>query len=453
MNPVKKYLESSEILKILEASEPDKKVNVINWTLVEKEKNLLGFLGCYFSLKIEAQIDDIDVVKYFFVKTAPCAESQAKFMEKNGIFRKEAKIYIEILSSMSSIVNGCKWTPKCYFARNDILVMDDLSQENYHVMPLLQNFTKAHVQAVLKSLAILHANSFYLEKCVHKKPLDQIYDDCLFEVSVAKFNKWFLVGLEAVKTIAIQRTKYSKHPEMVQLIKDNFNEQIVDKVFESCNNFPSKYAKVLCHRDTWRNNIMFKFNPHTDGEIDFSVPSGAALLDYQLMRYAPPATDVIMTIYLLQRIKEREMDYQENIQYYYDCLTEMLKNLGLNVSECLPYEEFVETCEYFKLCMLIIKTVSMEMTHLPDEELAKLYADKDGYEYFCVGDRGDTCVHFIDTDEFFRDWMVEGVEELLEKSIFSSKLFRFFHHYLWENDDSDYYLQEGYKALCFLVLI
>uniref|UniRef100_A0A336MUK5 CSON005415 protein n=1 Tax=Culicoides sonorensis TaxID=179676 RepID=A0A336MUK5_CULSO len=412
MSHSKKHLNETEILKILKKSEPSKIVTVTDWTLIEKEDQLLGFLGNYYSLKIEALIDDRQKTKYFFVKTLPENVEDGDILEGVNLFHKESIIYSKIFEIMPA--SSKKWTPSCFYTRSDILVLEDLSQENYQIMPKNAHFSKIHIQLVLKSLATLHANSFYLEKCILRSPIDAIHGDLLSEVSVTKSNGWFHVGLNAIKTVAITRTKFSHNPDMIKLIEANFTSKITDQVIEICNNYSVKFRKVLCHRDIWRNNIMFKFNRKVDGEIDFNSPTSAALIDYQIARYMPPGADVMMTLFLLQRIKDREIDYQENIKYYYYCLNESLKNLNLKIDDFLSYEEFLETCEYFKLLVAVLKCVFIPMSHLPDGEIEKLYANKEIYHKFIMEDRGEISIKFIDTNEFFRNWMIESVEELIE---------------------------------------
>lgn len=331
-------------------------------------------------------------------------------MEGMRLFEKEAKIYSDILGAMPS--SRIKWAPNSYYTRNDVLVLDDLSKENYQLMPPQQVFTKEHVQLVLKSLAILHANSFYLEKEVLKQPIDEVFSEFLFETSVNRTNVWFTTGVAAIQTIALKRTRFSKDPKMVKWIQDDF-DPVISKIYDMCNNYPKHFTKAFCHRDVWRNNLMFKFGSDS-GKVNFNKPLECLLIDYQIARYMPPGMDVVMTLYMLQYIKERQVDFQDNLKYYYEQLRESMKELRMNVEDYLMYDEFLETVEYFKLLGAVIKCIFLQMTHLPDGEIDKIHAEEDDYFQFIMVDRGDNLVNYIDSDDHFKKWMVESVEELLE---------------------------------------
>lgn len=336
-------------------------------------------------------------------------------MQGIGLFRKEAKIYSEILAAMPC-PTSTKWAPKSYYTRNDILVLDDLSIENYHLMPTRHDFSKKHVQLVLKSLATMHANSVYLEKHILKKSIGDVYGEILFEVSVDESNVWFNKGIAAIKTIALKRTRFSKDPKMLQWIQDNFDHAIT-KVFEISRNYPKEFTKVFCHRDIWRNNLMYKFGTDETNQVDYDKPLESLLIDYQIARYMPPAADVNMTLYMLQRAKVRAADFQKNLKYYYEQLDLSMKELNMNIEEFLSFKDLLETIDYFKLLGAILKCIFLQMTHLPDGEIDKIHADDDVYHQFIMVDRGDILIKYLDTDEYFRNWMVESVEELVEMLI------------------------------------
>ncbi|XP_063708210.1 uncharacterized protein LOC134836872 [Culicoides brevitarsis] len=405
-------LNDSEILKILQNSEGSKAFSVVNWTLTEKGGALLGFLGGYFSLKIEAVIDGQPATKIYFVKTLPASAQQSEFMDGMNLFQKEADIYSKILASMPNHKTS-KWTPKPYYCRKDILVLEDLTLENFQLMPPRQQFTKSHVQLVLKCLATLHANSFYLEKSVLKKPLNEVHEDIFFEVSITETNEWFTCGVRAIKTIAMSRTRFSKDPQHVKWLEDNF-DNVISKIYAMKDNCPERFTKIFCHRDIWRNNLMFKFGKNEKNEDDFRNPLECALIDYQIATYQPPGVDVAMTLLMLQQRKEREMDFDENLKYYFEQLTDSLKVLGLDVADILSFSELLETFEHFKVIAATLKCIFLQMTHLPEGEIEKFHSNDDDYRQFILIDRGDTLVKYIDTDDFFKSWMVEAVEELIE---------------------------------------
>lgn len=343
----------------------------------------------------------------FFVKTLPTGSEQRKFMIETNLFRKEATIYTDILSRMSSIGSTC--AAKSYFARDDILVLEDLTLKGYKLMPERTNFSQKHVQIVLKTLANLHAMSINFEKTTLKDSMDKIYDKTLFEAIIDSDNTWFQTGLKTIEMIALNRSKCGRDPVMCKLIKDQLLKGF-EKIYDLVRKPPSQYRKVLCHRDIWRNNLMFQFKEPTN---DYSEPIDCVLVDFQLARCVPPAVDIIVTLYLLQQTNERKRDFLDNLKHYYDCLGMSLKHFEMDVQEILPFDEIVESCEHFKLLGALIKAIYIQTTYFPCEEMKKLRSDDEKYKDFVNNDRS-ILLKFIDTDKIFRDWMLEAVEELVE---------------------------------------
>lgn len=308
------------------------------------------------------------------------------------------------------------WLPECYYARDDLLVLEDLSLQNYRLLPPQVEFSSNHIKTVLKSLAIMHASSLNFERNIVKKPLTEAYDGMLFEVTVARRNNWFRAGLRAIEQVALQRTKYSN--EMHQVIQEKFFDAM-NVVFDMVDNdlVPYDFINVLCHRDLWRNNLMFKFNMDGNGEVDFNDPQETVLIDFQIARYLPPAVDVLMLLFLLQRNDDRKSRYEDHVSHYYACFNDALAHFAMDIESIFPFEELLRTCEHFQLLGAVLKGVFLPMTHLPPGVIDEIHKDADKYRKFIAVDRSDTILHFIDTDEYFRNWMVEAVEELIEMTL------------------------------------
>lgn len=315
------------------------------------------------------------------------------------------------------------WLPKCYYARDDLLVLEDLSLNNHHLLPPDIEFSSDHIKIVLKSLANMHASSINFETNVIKKPLNETFGEMLFEVTVARRNNWFRAGLRAIEQVGLQRTKYSKNSETHQLIQDKFFDAM-NVVFDMVDNnlVPFDFLNVICHRDLWRNNVMFKFGKDQNGDVDFHVPQEAVLIDFQIARYLPPAVDVLMLLFLLQRNNDRKERYKDHLDHYYSCLKDALGNFDMVIERIFPLEELWRTCEYFQLLGAVLKGVFLPMTHLPAGVIDEIHKDADKYRKFIAVDRSDTILHYIDTDKYFGEWMVEAVEELIEMTLLKQTL-------------------------------
>uniref|UniRef100_A0A336N305 CSON005415 protein n=1 Tax=Culicoides sonorensis TaxID=179676 RepID=A0A336N305_CULSO len=411
-------LSDADVFKVIKNALKTSVIEIKSWTLKEKDGEPTGFLGEYLILEIEALIDQNAVKLNFFVKSLPSSSQIKEFVKGINLFHKEATVYSQLLSPMISATD-LRFSANSYFSRDDVIIFENLSLQNFHLMPPEMKFNQKHVRTILNSLAQLHASSIVYEQNVLSKPFDEVYGDVLFEVSFCKTNKWFVTGMKSIVMIALKRSKYSKNPEMCALINEKFMQGL-ETIYELVREIPPKFKKVLCHRDIWRNNLMFKFDIKNGNEIDYSSPIECALVDFQLARYLPPAEDILMTLYVLQRKHDREMAFSDNLNYYYDLLGKYLRKFDLNVNEILPFNELLDSCEHFKLVGLLIKAIYLQTAQLPLGEMEKMREDDEKYQNYITNDRPEL-LNYIDTDEDFREWMVEAVDELIDYILIEKK--------------------------------
>lgn len=174
---------------------------------VENFGNYLGFLGEYFRLKINADVNGQKKELKFFMKSLPITDlKQRQMLIETGIFQKEVKLYENLLPKLSQLslsTNEMAWCPTVYCHRDDILVLEDLSLKGYKILPREQEFNQNHVEAVLKSLARFHCSSIVYEaELGGEEPIRQTYEKTLFETSVDDIT-WFHAGLKVTVVFII----------------------------------------------------------------------------------------------------------------------------------------------------------------------------------------------------------------------------------------------------------
>jgi hypothetical protein len=86
---------------------------------------------------------------------------------------------------------------------------------------------------------------------------------------------------------------------------------------------------VLCHGDFCRNNILFRY--------DSGKPCDAILFDLQQVKYASPATDLSVFMYLNTSSELRNQHWDDLFGEYHTTLTRNLARIvGCSVEELLP---------------------------------------------------------------------------------------------------------------------
>lgn len=191
-------LSESECKKIVRKATRAENVKVAK-AKIESIGSYLGFLGEYFRLDIEASVDDVRLDLTFFIKSLPIADlKQRKMLEDTGIFKKEVQLYETLIPELAKLTpDRNRWCSNAFLTRDDLLILDDLSQEGYKIFPFQFKFNQVHVEVTLKTLASFHSSSIVYEKThqIAGKSIKERFGEILFETSVADIT-WFHAGLK-----------------------------------------------------------------------------------------------------------------------------------------------------------------------------------------------------------------------------------------------------------------
>jgi Ser/Thr protein kinase RdoA (MazF antagonist) len=120
--------------------------------------------------------------------------------------------------------------------------------------------------------------------------------------------------------------KSGKYDERVggdwKLVHKKFSEAW-ERYIEMAAEPSSKFRNIICHRDLWLNNILFKYD--TSGK-----PEEVALVDFQIYRYCPPALDLTMFMYVTTTREFREQHLLSLLLTYHRELCMALQAAGLD---------------------------------------------------------------------------------------------------------------------------
>lgn len=271
-----------------------------------------------------------------------------------------------------------------------------------------------HIKCALHSLASFHAANIAYERFElepRRRTIGAEHADAMFETSYTNDNPWCMTGIRSLKVAALRSKKYGMGSCYEKVIRDGFVER-VSKVFELIEN-PSIAARsvpwVCCHRDLWKNNLMYQFD---DEEDDFSSPLGCLLVDYQICRYLPLPLDVIICILLPSR---DHSILDECLNCYYEALRDQLHRLEVHIDDVMTFEVFVASCKYFQLFPLMQQGIFTTLTSLPEEYCLDLIKnDEAKYMDICLVNRDELVNEFMDKSEYYRTTLMDSVERLIE---------------------------------------
>lgn len=176
-----------------------------------------------------------------------------------------------------------------------------------------------------------------------------------------------------------------------------------------------KFRNVLCHRDLWQNNLIFKFERNAKNVIDFTKPTECILIDFQICRYLPPVIDVIGLISVSTRLAHRKQFYPYYFQFYYDALTKELNKYQIDVSEVLSWDEFQRSVKELEMLPLVISSVCRPMTTLSSDILLSLKSENpDRYMSIMTVNRHEFIVELMENDAEYKEIVIESYGELLD---------------------------------------
>lgn len=388
----------NECLRIIQKADPKSDLKFMSYT-TERFGDHLGYLGEYYRLWITVHLNNEKIEKLqFFVKSLPIVDirSRREMLIESGIFHKEMNVYRNLLQKFVELDLEHKddglWCPRIYLVREDLIVFSDLTLQDYEILPFSTfDFSQQHVEATLRSLANFHACSMiyeYKEKvCIGKQ-----FGDILFETSIADIP-WFTIGLEIIRHIA--ETDFNVENS------DLFYEKIFS-ITEMQENSPFNVPKVLCHRDLWKNNLMFRKNP-----------LHCVLIDFQTVRYLPLSVDVIMAIICTTRREHYERMLSYYFLYYYQHLDRKLRKFSINLKTLMNFQNFVKSCKYHKKVVVVYKTLVVTETQV-SPELFDDFTKEDHVEYL-EGDRYKFVKKFMDHSSGFKERMLESIQAVVDE--------------------------------------
>lgn len=423
----------------------------------------------------DPQSDDEDDERSltFFVKLLPTSMGQLNYVEEMRIFEKETELYQFLIPRLQDIAIGAKeWAAQSYLSKDDkVLILEDLRLDGFQMLSCkLGQFDLDHLLVASAVIGRFHASSMILENRTRESIL-QLYPNVLNEAAYpddgkesARINN----AIAALLGLILHIPKYQSDIRALEVIQRELPTLMKKMIeFVKCSR---KYRNVFCHGDLWANNFLFLYesvpdnddssgnesntefcleevvdveiNHETessaeiacvlkdlDGQLmaaknvmranKISQPVDARLVDFQLSRYAPPATDLMTFLHMTTSKDVREKHTKLICENYYDSLRVELDRVGLDVNYELPKEQFWETVHYYSCAGLIEACYFSHITLVPEEVIEKVFANSEEFGLFMGSPekRSEVCTNVFQSDKKYRERMTELLVELIDSHI------------------------------------
>ncbi|XP_063834336.1 uncharacterized oxidoreductase dhs-27-like [Ostrinia nubilalis] len=352
---------------------------------------------------------DKNEIQSVIVKTLVNTTRQELF---HDIHKREVTVYNVILPRFKEVqekIDAEKRVllPECLYSNADrskeIIILRDLGESGFVGDDTLAEFKELNlnqVQLILTELAKFHALSFVLENQDYENycKIKLKFEDILYQENFlckSKLRNYFFesydMSVNLVTDSEARKKLVKARPKLLELLK-MYNQ-------------PSKHS-VLCHGDLWVNNMLFK------KESDHSK---ICFIDFQAMRCASPATDIVYFMYLCTTSKFRSEHFKQLQFDYYDTLNSTLKDYDIDVNSVYPRDEFEKDVrENLPLGLLIALVELRILTLTPeDEAVMKGNANIPGWDWI----PGEVELYKYRVNDVVDESVENGVLELLMSKV------------------------------------
>ncbi|XP_059487693.1 uncharacterized protein LOC132203727 [Neocloeon triangulifer] len=366
-----------------------------------------GFLSQILRVVIKVQVGEQNFTSKFVAKRPPNLESQMKMVNEFGVFKHE----IGIFERCAPILwKTCADLPmvRCYLTKENLIYMEDLKEKGFvaliqSVVDLREDvLTIEHIKMGIRTLAKFHAASVGVN-WLEEFP-DIFTEDVMFEKSDIMKN----VIKQCVKKIVVPITKHHFNDE--KFVKSSewlASEEYLKIVTEICKPHP-KFLNVLCHGDSWANNMMFKFDPETGNPLEIK------LIDFQISRYAPGNRDLMYFIYVCCTPDFRKNYEKELLNTYWSFFTEECSRQHFELTH--TWEQFCDDFDSirpFGLMMSAIMRPGIFMDGAFPEGEEEL-TDEQFQTMMDGGSGEEQAIMTFKNNPKFRAEMISAIEEVAE---------------------------------------
>lgn len=200
---------------------------------------------------------------------------------------------------------------------NECIVLEDLCRTGYQMHDRFADLMPAHVALVMSAYAKLHAVSLAMKQKQPQQlaPFQQMLD--IFEQRRSDLG--LAAYFEQLKHSALDALCPQSDGSYVQRLQAYFGRgsyfELLSSLLSASNCEP---FAVVCHGDSWNNNFLYRCSPGSE------QPSEVRLIDWQLMRYASPVTDLAYFLFSCTTRAFRRQHFQPMLELYYEELRQQL---------------------------------------------------------------------------------------------------------------------------------
>ncbi|XP_019551814.3 uncharacterized protein LOC109421739 [Aedes albopictus] len=296
-----------------------------------------------------------------------------KLFRADEAFANEINAYAQLVPVMRRFSQDRLPFPVCHYAgkdtEGDLIVMEDLTCSGFYMVDRRRNLSYRQCRMVLEELASFHAVSLAMKlvKPVQFHTMKEKVTEIVYNDAAAEF---YTHSLETSLRGTLDSLHYSNRDGSLDApIKaiEKLSGRLYQIMSSAVRNSHEPW-RVLCHGDTWVNNLMFN-----EGH------DRVKLIDLQTMRYTSPVIDILHLLYTSTGVEIRSTYGDELIRNYQEALVTALRSyVPASKSFVLPALEATFSYENIRaeyddrilyglgIAMWLLPAVTFHPDHIPD---------------------------------------------------------------------------------------
>ncbi|CAG9767603.1 unnamed protein product [Ceutorhynchus assimilis] len=393
------FIHQENIYQIIKKKFQTNDIELINFDLVTINEKF-GHMSKYYHLKIRTSINNKIQEDTLFIKLLFSDSELVKQIAEAGAAKKESFFYNTLypLYEEYGLRELLDFAPKCYLATAKGLIV--LENIKYSTLKSDTFLNVEQLKLVLDKIAKFHVCSLILEELLSEKlgkPY-RIYDEYpeYFQENIivpqGELYGWVMGGLLATKYFIKQLQKSNKN---IEEKLNNIWQKTYDQLKKS-----TTLRNVVNHGDMYICNMMLN-----------SDLQDVILFDFQLLRYLPPAFEILFFIFSSTTKETRDKYLQTLLDYYYGNLSENLKKFNLNPEELLPRTDFLRNVTEAKAAAMAVAMVYHPIHMDPQLRDQIIHAEEAGVH---LDSQREKLVDLAWKDEHFRTFGTGFAKDFIE---------------------------------------
>ena len=378
---------------------------------------------------------------HWMVKLPPSDPSRIPMHRLLKIEEKEVLFYNEFAPKMRRLIEAKKaevelplvQSPHAEFHPEDeaepsFVFMQNMKVCGYSDPPEKKKGLKPeYVKLAMEALAKFHAVSYAVFKS-HPDGLDGglkendvIAKDFVFTEKdpkagemMAPYDKTMAMVSDAYMTACSNEKE--NIPRIIQNYMDKHGYADASEARNALIKADPDGFNVLCHGDTWFNNILFK---HIDGK-----PVKAVWVDLSVMRWSNPANDIAYFAFLSVKREDRIKYMTEYLKHYHQHFVETLKRLDQD-PDVYTFEQLLADYNKHSFVGFVFSTMILpgmlanKEDAIGPEDLAGDWSKPEDVEKI-VARMKVKCMTIFRNQPLVKEVIYGGFQEMLERGIFQN---------------------------------